>query len=342
MSVPETMTAVLFTSDGEVRADRVSVADPGPGEVLIRVAAVGICGTDLHLLRGDHVARDGDLVPGHEFSGRVAAIGPDVAGLAEGDLVAADPNIPCRACAPCQRGRSNLCENYEAVGVTRAGAAAEYVVVPAACCVVLSAGTEGRALEDLALAEPLSCAVRGVDVVSPDLADAVLIYGAGTMGMMMAELLARSGASSVAVVDPNLAKLEHVRAVGASAVAASVPELPGARQEWDVVVDCTGVPAAIADGLDRVGRGGTFLQFGVAATQATVEISPHRIYRDEISIVGSMAVLNSYSRAVSLMESAVVSAEPYVSHRLPLESYAEAIELFAAGATRKVLLTPGA
>ncbi|MDN4474774.1 alcohol dehydrogenase catalytic domain-containing protein [Demequina sp. SYSU T00192] len=345
MTVPDEMSAVVFDIGGGVRVDRVPVPSPAPGEVLVEVAAVGICGTDLHLRGGDHVSRDGDLVPGHELAGVVVAVAAGVAGVAVGDAVAVDPNIPCGGCRQCHRGRRNLCERYSAVGVTRPGAAARYVAVPAACCVVLPASLaqDRDALALMALAEPLSCAVRGVDVLQPQLADHVLVYGAGTMGLMVTALLAGSGAATVTVVDPNLDKAEGARALGATAVAGGVPDLDPADVPdggWDIVVDCTGVPAAIADGLDRVGRGGTFLQFGVAPTAATVEVSPHRIYRDEISIVGSMAVLDSFSRAVDLLLAGRVDPEPYVSHRVPLEGYADALDLFARGATRKVLVLP--
>lgn len=342
-----TMRAIELTAAGGVRLVERPLPSPGPGEVLVEVAAVGICGTDLHLLHGDHVEREDALVPGHEFSGIVMAVGAGVGTIAPGEPVVADPNIPCRGCRQCHRGRTNLCTAYSAVGVTRPGAAAEYVVVPATCCVRLPGryAEDRRALQDAALAEPLSCAVRGLDVLRPRLADSVLVYGAGTMGLMMTELLVRSGAASVTVVDPNEDKLASAPRVGAHRVAPGAEALEPAdlppEGEWDVVVDCTGVPRAIEDGLSRVAPGGTFLQFGVSPTAATVEISPHRIYNREITITGSMAVRDSFARAVDLLVAGAVPAEVYVSHRLPLERYAEAIDLFAAGRSRKVLVLPG-
>ncbi|HEY0189013.1 MAG TPA: zinc-dependent alcohol dehydrogenase family protein [Cellulomonas sp.] len=356
--VGRTMRAVVLTRPGPagsmagagepaaIELRELPVPVPGPVEALIRVAAVGICGTDLHLRRGDHVVHDGDLVPGHELSGEVVEVGDQVVGLRPGDLVVADPNVPCRSCRQCQRGRSNLCERYQAVGVTRAGAAAEYVVCPAAGCVVLPTAwrDDPRAVQDAALVEPLSCAVRGIDVLRLPLAASALVYGAGTMGLMIADLLRRAGAASVAVVDPNPSKVQVAHRVGAVATAPDPDALDPAPpdREWDVVVDCTGVPAAIEDGLGRVARGGTFLQFGVAPTAARVQLDPHRIYQREITVTGSMAVLDSFARAVDLLVAGALDPEVYITHRLPLDRYAEGLEAFARGETRKVLVLPGA
>ncbi|MFD0744153.1 zinc-binding dehydrogenase [Phytohabitans flavus] len=156
---------------------------------------------------------------------------------------------------------------------------------------------------DAALIEPLSCAVRGFDVLPRRLADHYLIYGAGTMGLMMMELAKRAGAASVSMVDINPTRLETARLLGCTAAVTTADELTAPRG-WDVVVDCTGVEAAITDGLARVGKGGTFLQFGVASYGARAVIEPYKIYNQEITITGSMAVLHSFDRAGELWAAA--------------------------------------
>src|SRR6266567_2583676 len=159
----------------------------------------GLCGTDLHILEGEF-APSLPVVPGHEFAGVVVAVGSAVGELAVGTRVAVDPSLYCNECHYCRIGRNNLCERWAAIGVTTAGGAAEYAVAPVANCVPLP---EHVRLEDAALVEPLACAVRGYDVLTSQLGSHVLIYGSGTMGLMMLQLAKRTGAASVDVVDLN-------------------------------------------------------------------------------------------------------------------------------------------
>jgi 2-desacetyl-2-hydroxyethyl bacteriochlorophyllide A dehydrogenase len=327
--------AAVISAPGQVGVENVDDPAPGPGEVVVQVAACGLCGTDLHILQGEF-APTLPIVPGHEFAGEVVAVGSGVRELAVGDQVAVDPSLYCHECHYCRIGRNNLCERWAAIGVTTAGGAAEYAVAPEANCVKLP---ESVATRDAALIEPLSCAVRGYDVLRSTLGAHVLIYGSGTMGLMMLELAKRTGAAAVDMVDLNPERLSTAQLLGCSATAASADELERPRG-WDVVVDATGNAAAIQDGLGRVGKGGTFLQFGVAdyATRATIE--PYRIYNQEITITGSMAVLHSYERAAELFAGGVLDPEIFISDRLPLVDYAAALDRFKAGQGRKIQVLP--
>jgi threonine dehydrogenase-like Zn-dependent dehydrogenase len=194
-------------------------------------------------------------------------------------------------------------------------------------------------LADAALIEPLSCSVRAFDLLHSRPDDHVLVYGAGTMGLLNLALARHIGAERIGVVDLNAPRLEVARAMGADVVATAADELD-APHGWDVVIDCTGVVAAIEDGLTRVARGGTFLQFGVAPHEARAQWSPFQIYRDEITIVGSMAVLNSFERAADLFAAGVVDANTIISDRVPLADYASAIEQFRRGEGRKIQVQP--
>jgi threonine dehydrogenase-like Zn-dependent dehydrogenase len=182
--------------------------------------------------------------------------------------------------------------------------------------------------------------VRGFDVLQAQMADHFLIYGAGTMGLMMAQLGARAGAASVAVVDLNTDRLAVARQLGVDAVATSADDLDR-PQGWEVVVDCTGAVRAIEDGLTRVRPGGTFEVFGVSAAAATATFSPFRVYKNEITIVGSMAVLHSFGRAVDLLAKDAVDAETMISHTYPLDQYGAAVDAFRAGTGRKLQIRPG-
>ncbi len=323
-----------------IAAERVTVETvpdptPGPRQVVVAVAGCGICGTDLHIADGEF-APTLPVTPGHEFAGEVVGLGADVTELRTGDQVAVDPSLHCGECYFCRRGRGNLCERWAAIGVTTTGGAAEFAVAPVANCVVLP---EHVSAADAALIEPLSCAVRGFDVLAPSLGDHYLIYGAGTMGLMMMELAKRAGAASVSMVDLNPARLETAKELGCSAAVGSADELSRARG-WDTVIDCTGVVAAIEDGLGRVIRGGTFQQFGVANEDAIARFSPFKVYNQEIRIVGSMAVLHSFERAAELFADGVLRPEVMISDRRPLEEYPAALEQFRAGVGRKIQVRP--
>lgn len=329
------MKAAVIESMGRAVVTEVPDPAPGPREVVVEVAACGLCGTDLHILQGEFAPRL-PIVPGHEFAGEVVAVGTGVTEVATGDRVAVDPSLYCYECRYCRTGHNNLCERWAAIGVTTAGGAARYAVAPVANCVKLP---EHVRTEDAALVEPLSCAVRGYDVLRSRLGAHVLIYGSGTMGLMMLELAKRTGAASVDVVDVNPDRLETARRLGVSGAAGGADELDR-PQGWDVVVDATGNAAAIQDGLGRVAKAGTFLQFGVADYAARVTIDPYRVYNQEITITGSMAVLHSFERAAELFAGGVLDPGVFISDRVPLERYPQALEQFAAGVGRKIVVVP--
>src|SRR5699024_10654429 len=165
---------------------------------------------------------------------------------------------------------------------------------------------------EAALIEPLACAIRGWDVLPRRMGDHVLVYGAGTMGLIMAQLAHRAGAATVTIVDLNPDRLQTAAECGVELRYTSADDAN--RDKWDVVVDCTGNIRAIEDGLTRVSPAGFFQDFGVAPADRTAQYSPFRVYRDEISIVGSMAVHNSFGRAVDLFEAGAINAKAMISH----------------------------
>lgn len=329
------MKAAVVTSRGNVEVTSVPDPVPAPREVVIGVASCGICGTDLHILAGEF-APTLPVVPGHEFAGEVVAVGTDVTELAVGDRVGADPNLYCGECYYCRRGRDNLCERFAAIGVTQAGAAAEFTVAPVANCVKLP---EHVRPEDAALIEPLSCVVHAFDVLRRPIGDHYLVYGSGTMGLMVLQVAKAVGAASVDVVDINPERLQTARQLGCTNAVSTADEIDRPRG-WDVVIDCTGAVAAIEDGLQRVGKGGTFLQFGVSAEQAVASWSPYKVFNQEISILGSMAVLHSYERAAELFATGLIDPNVFISHRHPLQAYPASLRQFADGIGRKIVITP--
>ena len=331
------MKAVVIEKPNQVSVKEVEDPVPKATEAVVKVEACGICGTDIHVMRGEFAPTRYPIVPGHEFSGEVVAIGSDVSNLKVGDVVAVDPSLYCGHCRQCRLGRFNLCENWNAIGVGSAnGACAELVAVPAANAFRLP-GDIPRFWG--ALVEPLSCAVHGLDQVDLQVAGSYLIYGAGTMGLLLAQLAKDSGASQVDIIDTNPKRHPLAKKLAADRTAVSADELDQ-PQGWDVVIDATGVVRAIEDGLRRVSRGGTFLMFGVANADAMATFSPFRVYNDEIKIIGSMAVLHSFERALTLLEKGVIDCEAMITNRFSLDEYSKAIETFLGGGGLKVQVGP--
>jgi 2-desacetyl-2-hydroxyethyl bacteriochlorophyllide A dehydrogenase len=332
------MKAVVIEEPNRVAVKQIADPTPGSGEAVIKVEACGICGTDIHVLRGEFEPTRYPIVPGHEFCGEVVAVGADVRNVKIGDFVAVDPSLYCGKCRQCRAGRFNLCENWNAIGVGSAnGACAEFVAIPSANAFPLPSGVPRHWGT---LVEPLACAVHGLDQLDPRPADAYLIYGAGTMGLLLAQLVKHSGASKLDMVETNRSRHDLAGRLAADRVAVSADELDR-TQGWDVVIDATGVVPAIEDGLRRVARGGTFLMFGVASADASATFSPFRVYNDEIRIIGSMAVLHSFERALSLFAKGVVDSEAMITNRFKLDDYVSAIDTFRAGKGLKVQVGPG-
>ena len=332
------MRAVVFEAKGKLSVQTIPDPTPGPREVVLEVAAVGMCGTDIHVFDGEFEGGVFPIIPGHEISGKLVAIGSEVKGLKVGDLVAVNPTLTCEECEFCLTGRNNLCRNWQGMGVVaNDGASAEFLKAPARNVHKLKPDTN---LNHAALIEPLACAVRGYDLLPRQMGEHYLIYGAGTMGLLMAQLAVRAGAVSVSIVDTNEKRLQAAKDVGIDITLKNADEAN--RKNWEVVIDCTGVVAAIEDGLPRVKAGGTFQHFGVAPVEARAKYSPFRIYRDEIKVVGTMATVNCFARAVDLFEAGAINAEPMISHYYQLDDYQQAMDMFRAGTGRKLQIRPNA
>ncbi len=329
------MRAAIVDTPGSIRVGDVPDPKPEPRHVVVKVGACGICGTDLHIADGHFPPTPYPIVPGHEFAGEIVELGGDVTGWSVGDRVAVDPSLFCGYCGPCRGGHGNLCENWGATGDTVNGAFAEYVSVPSANCHRMP---DHLSWQQGALVEPLSCAVHGVRRIGVEAGERLLVVGAGTMGLLMQQLLQSAGAV-VTVVDRDTSRLHRATDLGAHAIAGDTAELDGER--FDAAVDATGAVPAIEAAFDSLRRGGRLLVFGVAPADARVALSPFRIYNDEITVVGSMAVLHSFGRALDLVADGAVVTEPLLTHALPLEDYPAALDLMRSGAGLKVQVLPG-
>jgi threonine dehydrogenase-like Zn-dependent dehydrogenase len=237
-----------------------------------------------------------------------------------------DPSLYCGYCRRCRAGRDNLCENWAAIGDTVDGAFAEFVAVPANNAYLLPGHLDAQ---HGAMAEPLACAVHGLDRLGPVLGDSVVVIGAGTMGLLLLQVLLHAGAGPVTVVDRISERLEVARKLGAAQAVTDADALEGTR--FEVAVDATGVPKAIETAYGLLDRGGRMLVFGVSAADAVISVSPFRVYNDEITITGSMAILRSFGLAVDMLASGAVDPRLLLSEPLPLEQFGEAVDRVRSG-----------
>ncbi|GAB3458717.1 zinc-dependent alcohol dehydrogenase family protein [Streptomonospora sediminis] len=331
------MRAAIIERPGTITVGERPDPTPAADGVVVRVGACGICGTDLHIADGEFPPSPYPLVPGHEFAGEVVAVGERApGGLREGDRVAVDPSLFCGHCDYCRAGRGNLCANWGAIGDTVDGAFAEYVAAPAVNCYRVPDHVTDR---QAAVIEPLSCAVHGVRRIGVHAGERFLLVGAGTMGLLLQQLLQQGGAE-VTMVDRNTERLELAKKLGAAATHTDAGDMAG--EGFHAAVDVTGAPPAIEAAFDSLRRGGRLLVFGVAADDARVSLSPFRVYNDEITVVGSMAVLHSYGAALDLLAAGRVRTAELLTHALPLAEFPAALDMMRAGTGVKVQVQPNA
>ncbi len=321
------MRAGKIEAPGRVSFGSVEMPSVGADDVLIQVRAAGICGTDIHILKGEYEAQY-PLIPGHEFSGIVADVGDRVTRYKTGDRVTADPNIPCNRCPACQRNEPNQCDDLAAVGVTRNGAFAEFVAVPEGNVFPIGEMSFAAA----ALAEPLACVAWGLERLHIRPGASVLIFGAGPMGCLLAQSLRYSGASKVVVLDVVPHRLALVADLGATETL-----LAGENQSaelkaieprgFDLVVDATGIPQVLEDAFQYVRPRGTLWVFGVTPRDARISFMPYEVFRRDLTILGSFAVNRTFQASIAMIESGIVKVEPLISHVIPLEDFAKGFEL---------------
>ena len=305
--------------------------EPGPGEVRLAVRVTGVCGTDLHLHEGEFGPAY-PLIPGHEVVGEVVELGDGVTGLATGQLVAVDNMVPCGGCDNCQRARPGFCRTLRAFGVNAPGGFAEYLVAPATFCHAV----DDLDLDTAVLAEPLSCAVHGIDVLGLQQGSDVLLLGAGPTGLLLAQVLRSAGAGRITVASSTPFKLDLARAHGADETitarltadaASAAPLRAGAPDGYDVVIDATGSVDAMGQGLTLLRTGGTMLVYGMAAEQARLPVNPYDVFRRELTVKGSFARNFGYdfARAVLMLRTGRVRSEGFVTHRFGLGAYDAAL-----------------
>jgi len=329
------MKAARITQPNQLEIVDLPIPEPADNELLIKVMASGICGTDIHIFRGEYMG-DYPVIPGHEFSGIVEEVGQAVTRFQPGDHVAIEPNIACDNCYHCLNNRHNFCQNWSAVGVTRPGGMAQFVTAPEKSAFDI----DTLPFEQGAFMEPLSCVLHGVQRLELDLAAQIAIFGAGPIGILLLQALRLEGAAQITVVDQNPTRVEFAAQMGADQIFTSLGDLP--QMDYDAVVDATGAIPVMSRCIDYVRHGGKVLLFGVppAGQKMTLEAFP--IFRKGLTILSSFTSLRNSYQALDLLKYGRISLNGLVSHQLPLEEFQPGIELIEAGSegVKKVLIRP--
>jgi 2-desacetyl-2-hydroxyethyl bacteriochlorophyllide A dehydrogenase len=321
------MKAAQIERPGEAIVIDADMPVAGPDDVLIKVRAVGICGTDLHIFKGEYEAVY-PLIPGHEFSGEVVTVGEHVRNFKVGDRVTADPNIPCNRCSYCQRNEPNQCKNLRAIGVTRSGAFAEYVTAPEGNVFSIGDMSYGAA----ALIEPLACVVWGQKQVDVQPGDSALVFGAGPMGLLVAQALKQAGAARVVVTDVVPWRLEMAAQLGAAeTVIADEKQSTSLKQiepdGYNIVADATGIPAVLEGAFQYASPRGKIWVFGVTPQGTYVKFPSYEVFRRDLKIIGSFAVNRTFPQSITLIQSGAIKVEPLISHRLVLDDFRRGLEI---------------
>ena len=325
------MKAAVLYGVGDLRVEDVPEPEILGNEVLLEVKATGICGTDIHIYKGEWKVET-PIILGHEFSGVISKIGGEVEEFRVGDHVVAEPNITCGTCHFCLMSERNFfCERIRTLGVTVNGAFAEYVKT-----------TKGNiykiprelSFEEASLIEPIACCVRGIDQAGIKVGDIVAIVGAGPIGLLLLQLAKMAGASKVIQTDLEEGRLKLAKSLGADYViniqkedtVKAVNDITGGYGV-DMAIEAVGKPESITQAMEMTSRGGRLTIFGVSAQDAVWKVKPFDLYEKELTITTSYRSPYTFQRAVKIVSSNSLKLKPLISHIFPLSDIRQAFEV---------------
>jgi 2-desacetyl-2-hydroxyethyl bacteriochlorophyllide A dehydrogenase len=315
------MRAAIFSGPLELEIKEYSLTAPAKNELLIKVEACGVCGTDFHIFRGESYARP-PVITGHEYVGTIVEMGEDVKEFNIGDHIAVDPNIYCGECSYCKNGKINFCSNLKALGVSVNGGFADYSLVPSSQAYLIP---KDFSFSYAAFAEPLSCCIRGIDQAAVKLGESVAIIGAGAIGLLMLQLAKISGAGKTIIIEPIAEKRAIAASLGAEYVfdsnytgmASQISDFTSGGP--DVVIECAGNSRAAELAVNLPKRGGRVILFGLSGKKETVNINLQDFFLKELSIKGSLLNPFTFSRSVELLVSKKIQVDKLQTKLSPLE-----------------------
>jgi L-iditol 2-dehydrogenase len=342
------MKALLLSEYKHLEIAELPDPTPGRGEVLVSVAACGICGSDVHGYDGSSGRRIPPIIMGHEAAGTIDALGDGVTGFAVGERVTFDSTIFCGACNNCRRGDVNLCDHRQVLGVScseyrRAGAFAEYVSVPAR---ILYRLPDALSFNEAAMLEAVSVALHGVALAQLSADSTALVVGAGMIGLLTLQALRAAGCARIFVADVDSTRLKLAQDAGATAVLSSNADLVEQVLQLtagigvDVAIEAVGRNETVKASIDSVRKGGTVVLVGNISPEVTLPLQ--KVVTRQIRLQGSCASAGEYPRAIELLASGAIRVKPLISAIAPLEEGPRWFQRLYAREPNlmKVILTP--
>jgi L-iditol 2-dehydrogenase len=318
----QTMRTCVLHGVGRLEIETRPIPAPGPDEVLVRVTAVGVCGSDVHYFEHGRIGKfvvSEPLILGHEAGGYVAAAGENVSTVSEGDRVSIEPGVPCRDCAQCLAGRYNLCQAIKFFATPpHDGAFAQYVVMPASFVYPVPDQLDD---DEAALIEPLSVGVNACKRANVTAGDRVLVTGAGPIGVLAAQVAVAHGAVDVVVTDVNPARLEFAAGLGLTTRAADT--YADGEFAADVLLECSGHPGATRDAICALAPGGRAVLVGMGGDDVALPLSA--MQENEITVSGAFRYANTWPTAIRLVAAGRVSLRPLVTGHFGLDRVEEAL-----------------
>ncbi len=345
------MKAAVFYAPNELKIEDRPVPSAEAGEILVRNHVTLTCGTDLKIYKRGHPLVRPPLIIGHEFAGTVEKVGDGVEGFRIGDRVVAANSAPCNSCENCRRGRFSLCQQVDAclIGFSYPGAYAEYLKIPSH---IVKQNTHliprNVSFEEAAFLEPLSCVVHGQNRIEIEPGDDVLVMGAGSIGVLHAQLARKHAAGRVIVVDPHQIKLDGAKKLGADVqllgrgeeIEKQVREITGGRGP-EVVIESAGTPEAWESATRMVSEGGTVLFFGGCPSGTAVSLDTGKIHYGELKLVGAFHhTPKDVEVALRLIASGAVQVRPMITKQMPLSQVEEALLTMGRGEAIKIATIP--
>lgn len=339
------MKAGVFYKANDLRIEEIEKPLPKAGEVLIRVKACGICGTDVHIFSGDKgcFPTPAGTVLGHEFAGIVEAVGDGVKDIKAGDRVCVDPNKLCNDCYYCKSGIGHFCENMIGIGTSINGGFAEYCAVPESQVYKIADTTT---YEMAAMTEPVACCVHGIDMCEISCGDTVAIIGGGMIGMIMLQLAKISGAGKLIMIEPVESKRKIAERLGADITidpmtenVVQVLEDRGVSR-ISTVIECVGKTSTIAQAIEIAGKKSVVMMFGLTAPEDELKIKPFEIFKKEIVLKASFINPYTQKRALSLIDGKKIDVSSIVYAYEPLEKLPEILADASLRAKGKFIIRP--
>lgn len=347
------MEAAVYLGIGEIEIEEVERPEPGPGEALMKIAAGGVCGTDVRIFANGHhqIPPGSRRILGHELAGEIVEVGQGVSSLTPGDRVGVAPNIGCGVCTQCVAGWTNLCEDYQAFGISLDGAFADYMLINREA---IQQGNVVKLPKDFpltqaALAEPLSCCLNGQEAVNLTAGDVVLVVGAGPIGMMHARLAKLRGARTVIVSELSENRLRVAEDLGADVAVnpteASLEEVVRRHtggEGADVIIVAAPSPKAQEESLQLAARQGRVNFFGgLPKDRPHIEFDSNQVHYKQLIVTGTTGSnVRQYRTTMDLLVHRRIDLAPLVGATLPLAAIHEAFERAEAGEEMRILVEP--